>query len=133
MSLFRFVQWITEGRPVRIFGDGSQSRDFTYVDDIARGTVGGLKPLGYEIVNLGSDMPVLLLDTIRVVEETVGRKACLEFQPRHLADVTATWAGIDKARELLGWQPQQRFEDGVRCLADWYQANRDWAREIVTL
>jgi UDP-glucuronate 4-epimerase len=57
MSLFRFAQWISEGRSVEIYGDGSQSRDFTYVDDIARGTILGLRPLGYEVVNLGGDRP----------------------------------------------------------------------------
>ena len=57
MSLFRFCRWIAEGEPVEIFGDGHQSRDFTYVDDIARGTILGLKRVGYEIVNLGSDRP----------------------------------------------------------------------------
>jgi nucleoside-diphosphate-sugar epimerase len=83
MSLFRFVQWISEGRPVIVYGDGSQSRDFTYVDDIARGTIAGIKPLGYEVINLGSDQPVVLLDAIRLVETLVGRKAALDFRPRH--------------------------------------------------
>src|SRR3990170_900360 len=72
MSLFRFVQWISEGRPVTIFGDGKQSRDFTYVDDIARGTVAGLRPLGYETINLGSDTPVILMDAVRLIEELTG-------------------------------------------------------------
>ena len=58
--MFRFVQWISEGRPVIVFGDGRQSRDFTYVDDIARGTVAALKPTNYEVINLGSDKPIEL-------------------------------------------------------------------------
>ena len=77
MSLFRFVQWISEGNPVTVFGDGEQSRDFTFVDDIARGTVAALKPLGYQIINLGSDKPIRLIDAIRMVEEMVGEEARL--------------------------------------------------------
>lgn len=132
MSLFRFVQWISEGRPVTVYGDGTQSRDFTYVDDIARGTIAGLKPLGFEIINLGSDQPVVLMDAIRLVEELVGRKATLEYKPRHPADVTATWADIGKAERLLGWQPQVRFEAGVGQLAAWYRENRGWASQMST-
>ena len=132
MSLFRFVQWINEGRPVTVFGDGRQSRDFTYVDDIARGTIAGLKPLGYETVNLGSDMPVVLMDTIRLIERLVGKEASIEFKPRHPADVVATWADISRARELLGWEPELNYEQGIENLVRWYADNRDWAREIAT-
>jgi len=132
MSLFRFVQWISEGRPVTIFGDGKQSRDFTYVDDIARGTIAGLKPLGYEIINLGSDRPVVLMDTVRLVEQKLGRAAQLEFKPPHPADVTATWADISRAGRLLGWEPQVGYEQGIESLINWYGENRDWAREINT-
>ena len=115
-----------------VFGDGTQSRDFTYVDDVARGTIAGLKPLGYEIINLGSDTPIVLLDTIRLVEQAVGRDARIEFQLRHPADVTATWADIHKANGALDWRPQQSFEEGVRDTVDWYALNRDWARDIET-
>jgi len=140
MSLFRFVQWISEGRPVTVYGDGQQSRDFTYVDDIARGTIAGLKPLGYEVINLGSDQPVVLMDAIWLVEELVGKKAQMEFRPRHPADVLATWADIPsttlrtggKAERLLGWRPRTGFESGASQLVDWYQENRAWASEIVT-
>jgi nucleoside-diphosphate-sugar epimerase len=132
MSLFRFTQWIREGRPVLIYGDGQQSRDFTYVDDIARGTVLGLKPLGYEIINLGSDTPIVLMDTVRMVEEAVGKPAQLEYQARHKADVLATWADISKARRLLGWSPEWTFERGVQALADWYAEHRTWAKDIRT-
>ena len=132
MSLFRFVQWISEGRPVTVFGDGKQSRDFTYVDDIARGTIAGLKPLGYEVINLGSDTPVVLMDAIRLVEELVEKKAKIEYKPRHPADVLATWANISKAERLLGWRPQVSFEKGIRQLAVWYQTNRSWAKRVTT-
>lgn len=132
MSLFRFVQWIREGRPVRVFGDGLQERDFTYVDDIARGTVAALRPLGYEIINLGSDEPVVLMDAIRLVEELTGKQAELVHSEAHKADVRASWANISKAAELLDWRPEYAFRDGVMALVDWYEENRDWAREVDT-
>ncbi len=132
MALFRFAQWIHEGRPVTVYGDGQQSRDFTYVDDVARGTLAGLRPLGYEVINLGSDEPVVLMDAIRLVERLVGKEAQLEFELRHRADMLATWADIGKARELLDWQPQVGFEEGVQSLVEWYQAHRDWAKEVAT-
>jgi nucleoside-diphosphate-sugar epimerase len=132
MSLFRFTQWISEGKPVVVFGDGSQSRDFTYVDDIARGTIAGLRPLGYETINLGSDKPAVLMETIRLIEKLVGKEARLEFKPRHPADVMATWANVTKAREKLGWEPRFNYEQGIANLVAWYQENRDWAREIIT-
>jgi nucleoside-diphosphate-sugar epimerase len=132
MAMFRFVQWIHEGQSVTIYGDGHQSRDFTYVDDIARGTVAALRPLGYEVINLGSDEPVVLMDALRLTERLVGREAHLEFRPRHAADVLATWADIGKASELLGWRPQVDFEEGTRRLVAWYQENRDWASRVET-
>lgn len=132
MSPFRFVQWIYEGRPVTVYGDGRQSRDFTYVDDIARGTVAGLRPLGYQVINLGSDQPVVLMDLIRLVEDLAGRQAHLQFRAAHPADVPATWADIGRAEEFLGWRPQVPFRQGVEHLVQWYRDNRDWAREIDT-
>jgi nucleoside-diphosphate-sugar epimerase len=132
MSLFRFVQWISEGRTVTVFGDGRQERDFTYVEDVARGTIAALRPTGYEIINLGSDTPIVLADAIALVERCTGRQAKIENVPRHPADVEATWASIEKARERLDWQPRTTFEQGVGNLVEWYNENREWAREIET-
>lgn len=130
MAPFRFVQWISEGQPVTVYGDGRQSRDFTYVDDIARGTILGLRPLGFEVINLGSDQPVLLLDFIRSIEEQVGRKAHLVFKPGHPADMLATWADIGQAGRLLDWRPQFNLKEGIGRLVAWYQENRSWARDV---
>jgi nucleoside-diphosphate-sugar epimerase len=132
MSIFRFVQWISEDRPVLIYGDGTQSRDFTFVDDIARGTVAGLKPLGYEVINLGSDEPVVLMDSLRLIERFVGKKADIVYKEMHRADVSHTWANIAKARKLLDWSPQVSHEDGVRRTVEWYQGNRSWAKDLHT-
>ena len=133
MSAFRFVQWISEGKPVIVYGDGKQSsRDYTYLEDIARGVIAGLKPLKYEVINLGSDSPIVLIDTIRLIEELVGKEAELSHQPFHPADVRATWADIRKAEKLLEWRPQVTFREGITVLVEWYQANREWAKDIQT-
>jgi len=132
MSIFRFVQWIHEGRPVLVYGDGKQSRDFTYVDDIARGTLAALKPVGYEVINLGSDTPIVLMDAIRLVEDLAGKRASIEYKPRHPADVLTTWASIEKAEQLLGWRPMTTFDEGVRQAVNWYEENREWAKDVVT-
>ncbi len=130
MAPLRFVRWIAEEQPLTVYGDGRQSRDFTYVDDVARGTILALGQEGYDVFNFGSDQPVVLLDVIRRFEELLGKKADLVFAARHKADVPATWANISKARALLGWTPQIDFAEGASRLAAWYTAQRDWARTI---
>jgi len=132
MSMFRFTQWISEGLPVRLNGDGEQSRGFTYVDDIARGTILGLKPLGYEIINLGGHETIRINQLIAMLEELIGRKAQVVRQPAHPADMLANWADIQKARRLLDWEPQVPLLDGVNRLVAWYLAEREWASQIQT-
>ncbi|MDP7579748.1 MAG: GDP-mannose 4,6-dehydratase [SAR202 cluster bacterium] len=130
MSLFRFVQRISEERPVFIYGDGHQTRDFTYVDDIARGTIAALKATGFDVVNLGSNSPVSIMEVIELVEKLTAKTARIEFKPAHSTDVPATWADVSKANHILKWAPQTGIEDGVGKLVQWYQDNRDWARTI---
>jgi nucleoside-diphosphate-sugar epimerase len=132
MSLFRFVQGVIENRLITIYGDGKQLRDFTYVGDIARGTLAGLNRMGYEVINLGSDCPVNLMDVIELVENLVGCKAWTQFASRHASDVPATWADVRKAHGFLGWQPRTTFEDGVRDLVNWCRSNREWIKDIRT-
>ncbi len=132
MTPLRFTQRIREGRTITVFGDGSQSRDFTYVDDIARGTIAALRPAGYDIFNLGSDEPLKLSEMIAMIEELVGRKAQIDYRPWHPADMAATWADISKARKYLDWSPQTDFRTGLGNLVRWYEENRDWAKEIGT-
>jgi nucleoside-diphosphate-sugar epimerase len=133
MSLFRFVQWVSEGRPVTIFGDGTQQRDFTYVDDVARGAVAAMRPLGYEVINLGSDQPVVLRDALRIVERLTGREARIEHREVQAADVPATWANISKARQLLGWEPKTMIEAGLTRSVEWYRQERSWAMNVETM
>lgn len=132
MVMFRFTQWISEGRPVRLNGDGEQSRGFTYVDDIARGTILGLKPLGYELINLGGHQVIKINDLIQMLENLTGKKADVQHYPRHPADMFANWADVEKAGRLLGWEPQVTLEQGIRNLVDWYKSERIWASQIIT-
>ena len=131
MSYFRFIQWIDKGRPLEIFGDGTQSRDFTYVDDIASGTIAALKPLGYEIFNLGGGkQPTTLLLMIEKLEKLLGKKAKLEFKPFHIADVKSTYADISKAKSLLDWEPTISLDEGLEQCVKWYRDNQPWASSI---
>jgi len=131
MAPFRFIKWIAEGTPLTIFGDATQARDFTFVDDIARGTVAAIRPLGYEVINLGGgENPVSLKTLISMIEEGLGRQAVLEYHPNHKADVKETWADIEKAARLLSWRPEVSLVAGVEQSISWYLENENWLRDI---
>lgn len=131
MCIFRFIKWIAEGTPIELFGDGTQARDFTFVDDIARGTIAALKPTGYEIVNLGGGKhPVSLNTVIEKLETLIGKKAKLEHKPFHKADIKETWADISKADKLLDWRPQISLDEGLAQCVDWYNDNLPWSAKI---
>ena len=130
MSIFRFIRWIAEGDTLMLYGDGKQERDFTFVNDVAHGTALALKPVGCEVVNIGSDRPVSIRCVIGLLEDMLGRRASLEHRPAHPADVPATWADIGKARRILSWEPRTSLEDGLRATVEWYEQNRSWASQI---
>lgn len=132
MAPFRFIKWIDEGSPLTVFGDGTQARDFTFVEDIARGTTLAVKPLGYEIINLGGGRsPLSLSSLIDSVAGMLNRRPTLVFRPVHVADVRETWADISKAERLLGWRPQYSREEALKLTVNWHIANRDWLSSIV--
>ncbi|MGB3479116.1 MAG: GDP-mannose 4,6-dehydratase [bacterium] len=130
MSPLRFISWVYQEKPVIIYGDGTQSRDFTYVDDIARGTIMALKPLGFEIINLGCDKPYKLLDFLGMIEEKLGKKAKITHEPIHPADMQATWADIIKAKAVLKWQPNTNLEQGIKRSIQWFNENKTLAERI---
>jgi UDP-glucuronate 4-epimerase len=132
LSIFRFVKWISEGQPVRVNGNGEQSRGFTYIDDIARGVIAALRPLNYEVINLGGHEVITINNLIKLIEEVVGRKAIVEYGPPDLADMRSNWADVTKAGELLGWEPQFNMRSGIEKLVEWYNAEREWASQIPT-
>jgi len=132
MSMFRFVQSIAEGKPLQLFGDGEQTRGFTYIDDIARGTILALKRVGHEIINLGGHESISLNKLIALLEEAIGKKAIIEQFPAEKADMLANWANVSKAGELLGWEPQVGLKEGIDHMVAWYMAERSWASQIQT-
>ena len=132
LSIFRFVQWISEGRPVRVFGDGEQSRGFTFIDDIARGIILALKPVGFDIVNLGGHEVITINNLIKLVEDVVGKKAIVQYEAENPADMRSNWADVSKAREMLGWEPKYDMRAGIEKLVEWYNEERGWAKDILT-
>ena len=131
MSPYRFIKWIAEEETIQMFGDGSQSRDFTYVDDIARGTIAAIQDVGYDIINLGGGRnPVSLNFIISKIEELLGKKAKIDHKPFHVADLMETWADISKAKKLLGWEPHVSLDVGLEKSVQWYINNQNWLKEI---
>jgi len=131
MVMFRFTRWIAEGDAVQITGDGNQMRGFTYLDDIADGVLKALKPVGYEIINLGGHETITINDLLHRIEKLVGKKADIQYIPRHPADVDANWADVSKARRMLGWEPKVTLDEGLSHLVNWYLEQRSWARDII--
>ena len=132
MSMFRFTKWISDGEEVQIFGDGSQTRGFTYLDDIAHGTIAALKPLGYEIINLGGHESISINDLIKKFENSIGKPAEIKRYPAHPADMSASWADVSKAQRLLGWQPQVDLDEGIQQVIGWYRQEHEWASQVDT-
>jgi nucleoside-diphosphate-sugar epimerase len=132
MSIFRFTQWINEGQPVRVNGDGNQSRGFTYIDDIARGTILGLKPLGFDVINLGGHETITINDLIREIESLLGKKANVTHLPAHPADMLANCANVEKAKRLLNWEPRVSLKEGIARMVKWYLAEREWTAQVDT-
>ena len=131
MCIFRFIKWIDAGETIELFGDGNQSRDFTYVTDIAAGTIAALQKVGYEIINLGGGgEPVSLLEIINQLEALLGRKAQLRHEPFHKADIKITSADISKAHRLIDWQPKVDLPTGLAACVDWHRDNKPWSAEV---
>ena len=131
MSYFRFISWIHQGKPIQVFGDGSQARDFTFVDDIADGTIAALRDVGFEVMNLGGgNQPYSLNTLIEKIEGLLDRKAVIEHHDFHKADMKTTWADISKAREILGWEPQVDLDTGLASCVDWFVSNLPWSSTI---
>lgn len=131
MSILRFIKWIDEQTPITLYGDGSQSRDFTYVDDIAEGTIKALKPVGYEVINLGGgNNPISMNIIIEKLELLIGKKAIIDNKPFNKADMLETWADIDKANRLLQWEPKIGLDEGLKKSVNWYKENIDWIKDI---
>lgn len=122
MALFIFTQKILQGDPISVNNRGKMKRDFTYVDDIASGVIASLdQPLDYEILNLGGNSTVELTHFINVIEQTIGKKAKRKLLPMQPGDVPDTAADVSKAKELLGFDPKIRIEEGIPRFWEWYK------------
>ena len=122
MSPMLFAQAITQGKPIQVFNHGDMQRDFTYIDDIAEGTLRVLdRPAGYAIYNIGNHQPVALLDYIAALERALGAKAKLEMKPMQPGDVKATYADTAALRAAVGFAPSTPLETGLARFAEWFK------------
>lgn len=129
LAINKFTKLILNDEPIPVFGDGSTSRDYTYIQDIINGIVLSIQYVEnhenvYEIINLGENTPITLLEMIQIIEKVLGKKAKMNFLPMQLGDVNKTYADITKAKELLGYNPQTSFEEGIRNFVKWYKEGR---------
>jgi UDP-glucuronate 4-epimerase len=119
LAIHKFARLIVEGKSVPVFGDGATRRDYTYIDDIVSGIRRAMRYDGsrFEVINLGNNQTVTLLDMIRGLEAALERPAELEWLPPQPGDVPQTWANVEKAHALLGYQPTTTYPDGVQRFA----------------
>ncbi|MEL6859698.1 MAG: NAD-dependent epimerase/dehydratase family protein [Pseudomonadota bacterium] len=129
MAYWIFAEKILKGEPIRVFNHGKMSRDFTYVDDIVRGTLSALErpasglglPAPHRVYNLGNDRPEALGDLIKWTEKHIGVEAAKTFEPMQQGDLAKTWANIDRARGELDYAPTVSLEDGLANFSEWFR------------
>lgn len=122
LAIHKFARLMHAGQPIPVYGDGNTSRDYTYVDDTVDGVIATTeKEFGYEIINLGESQTVELDRLIELIEQAMGVKAEINRQPAQPGDVPITFANIEKAQRLLGYNPQVKIEDGVPRFIEWFR------------
>ncbi len=130
MAVFNFIYKTLKGKPITLYGDGSQRRDFTYVDDVAEATVRAIDLEGYEIINVGNNHPRAVKELIELIERYTGREVRINYRDFHKADMKDTWADITKAQKLLGWKPTTSLEEGVKRTVEWFKENWSWVKDL---
>jgi UDP-glucuronate 4-epimerase len=127
LAIHKFVRSILTDQPITMYGDGSTSRDYTYVDDIIQGVLSAINydQSLFEIINLGNNYAVSLKDLIQNIEEVIGRKSAILQQPEQAGDVPQTFADISKAKKLLNYQPTTQLKDGLKNFYDWFLKNKE--------
>lgn len=122
MAYYRFTRQILDGEPIQVFNRGAMKRDFTYIDDIVKGTIAAID-LGasYEIFNLGNNRPIDLLYLIQLIEEALQKVAIKELLPMQPGEVVETFADIEKSQKQLGFQPSVPLEEGILYFIDWFK------------
>ncbi|MBN8536949.1 MAG: GDP-mannose 4,6-dehydratase [Deltaproteobacteria bacterium] len=131
MSIYRFIDGALNGEEVEVYGDGSQARDFTFIEDIAEGVCRSVKLSGYNIINLGGGKnPKTILDLISTIELKTGKKMMVKFKPFIDSDMKVTWADITKAKTLMNWYPKESFESGIEKTIDWHENNSEFIAKL---
>ncbi len=129
LAIHKFSRLISEGKPIPVFGDGTTSRDYTFIDDIIAGVKSSIDYVAddgksdYEVINLGESRTVELRELISLLEKELDMNAVIDRQPLQPGDVPQTYADISKARELLGYNPQTQIEEGIKRFVDWFREN----------
>jgi UDP-glucuronate 4-epimerase len=122
LAIHKFTRLISAGKPIPFFGDGTTSRDYTYVDDIVTGILAALDRTDrYRIYNLGGSHPVTLSGLIEELERAVGKKAILDKRPAQLGDVERTYADLTRARAELGYEPRTSLAEGLGKFVAWFR------------
>jgi UDP-glucuronate 4-epimerase len=127
LAIHRFIKAILKDEPITMFGDGSTSRDYTFVDDTVQGVLAAIdyNQSSFEIINLGNNFGVSLKELISSIEEVIGKKAIIDKQPEQPGDVPITFADISKAKRLLNYQPKTELKDGLKKFYDWFLQNKE--------
>ncbi|MGO8822549.1 MAG: NAD-dependent epimerase/dehydratase family protein [Desulfomonilaceae bacterium] len=126
MAYWSFMDAMHYGAPIKVFNYGKNQRDFTYIDDVINGVLSALSANDldqYEIINLGNNKPVGLMDFISTLEDLSGLKAIMEMVPAQPGDAIATYACIDKASAKLGFKPSTQLHEGLKAFVKWYKDN----------
>ena len=126
LAIHKFVKAILNGEPITLYGKGDTSRDYTYVKDIVQGIWLSFQYLAqnqgvYEILNIGNNKPITLLEMVETIKKVLGLNPEILFSEPKPGDVDRTFASIEKAKSLLGYQPETSFEEGIRHFVSWYK------------
>ena len=127
LAIHKFAELMRSGRPIPFYGDGTTRRDYTFVADIVSGIRAALAydRTMFEVINLGNNRTVTMLEMVRGIERALGVSAAIDRLPEQPGDVPQTWAGIDKARALLGYEPRTTYDEGVARFIDWLRESND--------
>ncbi|MEO6588462.1 MAG: GDP-mannose 4,6-dehydratase [Pyrinomonadaceae bacterium] len=122
LAIHKFSKLILEGKPIPVFGDGTTRRDYTFVDDIIQGVRSAIDydRSNYEVFNLGESQTIELSKLIELLEKNLGKKAIIERKEMQPGDVPITFADISKSKEILGYNPQTKIEDGIPKFVEWF-------------
>ena len=124
LAIHKFTKLIDEGKPIPVFGDGQYKRDFTYITEIIDGITSSVNynKTDFEIFNLGESHTTSVIDLVKLLENAIGKKALIDWQPAQAGDVPLTYADVSKAEKLLGYKPRTKPEEGIKKFVEWYRS-----------